>query len=397
MKTCPWLRLALIAAALAAGASGCTVKSTAGPDEPFEAEARPRNPDHFILGNGVEVPMPYEVVRSQAVAAGVAGMADYSFQDWLRPSGTIRVDERGDGATRFHIELDGLVPGGFYTAWLVRLRGSARGDKRDLALGQPYGGPPKRVAGANTVLADDSGRATLENAISANYFDPAGTVYYHIDFWDEIHVAFHADNRAYGFVPGPGHWTQVVLPIHPGDGSALLSAIAVGARAFSESGVDFDTVKQQAVTAGVSGFANYGEADWAAARGAVTINHASLGTQLETYVTVTADGLVPGAPYSAWLLKSDGTRCPVGGAASGTPGPRALFSNQLDVDPQGRGELRAILSPESACSDGKKLGAIGEYIKLQLRLHANNVFPGLEPDTQSYAQLEAGMVDPFAK
>ena len=379
--------------------TGCEPDRDAGPQEPFSAQARPRNPDHFILGNGSEIPMPYEVVRSLAVSTGASGMAGYEFQDWLRPTGAITVEQTRIGRTRYRIGLDGLVPGGFYTAWLVRVRGSARGDKRDLALGSPYDGPPRKVIGSNAMPADTAGHAEQDVDLPATYIDPAGTRYFNVEFWDEVHVAFHADNRAYGFLPGPNHWTQVVLPIRPNDGSALAELSPVGTAAFAGSSPNsFANVRATAVNAGIAGAVTYSELQWASARGRVTINHAELGTTRELYVLITADGLVPGGTYSAWFVSDEGQACPAGEVVSGlAPQVRGLFANQLQVDEQGRGELRAIMTPESACADNRRLGRVIDWDRIEVDFHADGQLAGLRRGRQSYVQLSVPTPDPFGE
>lgn len=365
-------------------AAACSPSLSPGPDEPFFARARPRNPDHFVVGNGSEIPLPYEVVRSLAISTGAEGMVDFEFQDWVRPSGSVQVSEEGE-ATRYVLELEGLVPDGLYTAWLVRIRGSARGPKRDLNLGPGYDGPPAEPPGSNAILADAEGRAEKDILVSGDYVDAADTPYFGVDFWDEVHVAFHADNRAYGFVPGPNHWTQVVLPVRPNDGSAHL---ALGATAINSSfAVDaFADVMAEAASSGIPAAADYGALDWTAATGTVTINVVDLGTTRDTHVLLTADGLVTGGAYSVQLARTDGVTCPVGGVRIGSAAePRALFETYLELDKKGRGQMKAVLTPDSPCSPGT-FEELGRWQALEVRFHSENRYQGIDPG-RSFVQL----------
>jgi hypothetical protein len=348
---------------------GCEPDRDAGPSEPFEGDARPRNPDHFIVGNGSEPPTPYEIVRSLAISTGTPGMIGYELEDWLRPEGLVRVEPTAGGATHYRFELRGLVPKGFYTAWLVRVRGSSRGDKRDLALGEPYGGPPVTDLGSNAIVADEVGHAVHDVTLDPLFFDPVGTTYGEHELWDEIHVAFHADNRAYGFVPGPNHWTQVVLPIRPSE-TSLLEALRP-----TEAPASLDALLATAEAAGVIDATSYDAARWGGARGRVVVDQVDLGTTVEIDVTVTADGLVPGGTYSAWLTRaSDGVFCPLGDVTSGVP---ALFGNQLVVGSDGRGSARAILTPDSMCAAARRLDAVAEWDAVEVWFHPTNATSGL--------------------
>lgn len=349
----------LVLAVLAA----CVPDPQAGPAAPFEGVARPRNPEAFLLGNGSEPPTPYEVVQSLAIATGTAGMAGYDRADWLRPEGEIRIQETPAGETRFRIELRGLVPGGLYTAWLVRVRGSARGDKRDLALGAPYAGPPRADLGSNALLADGSGRVVHDVTLPADTIDPTSTSYGNLAFWDEVHIAFHADSRAYGFAPGPNHWSQVVLPVRAPDGSALTPLSAVAAEPAS---------------------------------GRLAIAHADLGTTVEIYALVTADGLVPTGTYSAWLARADGAVCPLGAVVPGPAGTPSLFANELAVGSDGRGAMAAILTPESACADDRRLGAIDAWETVELWQHPGGRIDGLARG-DSVVVLSAAAPDPWGR
>ncbi|MEL7369940.1 MAG: hypothetical protein AAFN74_13560 [Myxococcota bacterium] len=370
MKRLASLSLVLFAA--------CGPERSAGPEVPFTAEARPRNPDHFIVGNGSEIPLPYDVVRSLAISSGVPGMINFELQDWFRPGGRIEL-EQVDGASRYRLTLTGLVPGGLYTAWLVRISGSARGPKRDLGLSPGYDGPrPSSLAqGTNLILADDDGEATRTFVLDPLYTDASDQTYFGVDFWDEVHVAFHADNRAYGFIPGPNHWTQVVLPIRPDDGSAIvgLSPTDSATLAATAAGVFTDAVDAIAAR-GVAGASDYSEAQWDGASGHITFNLVDFGTTQDVNVVLTADGLIPQAAYSAWLV-SGSRACPIGEVTVGEPATRPLFGAQAEVDERGRGYVRAVLTEASECIGGERFRSLEDWSHVELRLHPLNRFEGL--------------------
>ncbi len=369
------LQIVCLGAALVA----CEPDRRAGPVTPFSAEARPRNPDHFIVGNGSEIPLPYEVVRSLAVSSGVSGMIDFELQDWFRPGGRIELDEI-DGSSRYRLTLTGLVPGGLYTAWLVRIRGSARGPKRDLGLSPGYDGPlPAEPADeTNLIIADADGRASKTAILDPLYTDASDQTYFGIDFWDEVHIAFHADNRGYGFIPGPNHWTQVVLPIHPDDGSAQVGLAATSPDLLAAtSTAGFAGALAEVAARGVVGAANYTAEAWAGAEGRVTFSLFDFGTTLDMNVVLTAEGLVPGGAYTAWLAGPRGA-CPVGETTTATPGARPLFGAELEVDDDGRGFLRAVLTEASECLDGERFERIEDWTQVQVRFHPEHRFRGLD-------------------
>ncbi|TAK33312.1 MAG: hypothetical protein EPO40_00560 [Myxococcaceae bacterium] len=380
---------------LALASIGCDDEPFAGPSSPFAAEARPRNPDHFQLGNGWNLPTPFADVRSVAVSAGTSGMMGYEFQDWMRPAGEVDVRADGNG-TRFRLALRGLVPGGLYTAWLVRVRGSSRGPKTNLALGRQFDGPaPASLVGTNGILVGADGAATHEVTLQPRYTDAAGTTYFGLDLWDEIHVAFHADRRAYGFAPGPNHWTQVVLPIRPRDGSAHGTVAAQSPPQYSVgNGVDgattFAAMRDAAVAAGLSGAADYTEARWSSAAGRITINLVDFATQVNTNVVLTAEGLVPAAAYSAWLVSSSGATCPLGETRDGRAQPtRSLFASQLEVDAIGRGVMETTLSPTSQCGGGRTFGRLADWARVEVAFHADNTFHGAQMGPQHWVHLSA--------
>jgi len=375
--------------------TACNADAFAGPTVPFMASARPRNPDHFQLGNGTNLPTPYVDVRGLAIASGMRDMMGYEFQDWMRPGGTILVEPRAN-ATHFHVELERLVPGGFYTMWLVRVRGSSRGPKTDLAINQQFNGPPPAsLDGTNGIIADESGHVMLDAVLPADHVDAAGTMYFGIDLWDEIHVAFHADYRAYGFAPGPNHWTQVVLPIRPRDGSALVDLVPLSPTSFSTgNGTDGPTtflqVRDRAAAAGVAGIASHTESAWAGATGQMTLNLVDFGTQTNLNVIVTADGLVPNGPYTAWLVAADGSTCPLGESVLGPAGRRtSLFAAQLDVDEQGRGVVETTLSPSSTCGGGRSFGELSRWERVEIVFHADAQLHGTEQGPSHWAQISA--------
>ncbi|MEM7675190.1 MAG: hypothetical protein AAF449_04205 [Myxococcota bacterium] len=370
MKRLASLLLILLAA--------CGPERSAGPSVPFTAEARPRNPDHFIVGNGSEIPLPYEVVRSLAISSGMPGMINFELQDWFRPGGQIELEEV-DGASRYRLTLTGLVPGGLYTAWLVRISGSARGPKRDLGLSPGYDGPrPSSLPqGTNLIIADENGEAIRTFVLAPLYTDASDQTYFGVDFWDEVHVAFHADNRAYGFIPGPNHWTQVVLPIRPNDGSAItrLNATDSSTLAATAAGVFGDAVDAIAAR-GVPAAVDYSEEQWNTATGRVTLNIVDFGTTRDINVVITGDGLIPRAAYSAWLV-NERTACPIGEMTVGDVGERPLFGAQAEVDARGRGFVRAVLTEASECLDGERFQRLDNWSRIELRLHPLNRFDGL--------------------
>ncbi|TAK30134.1 MAG: hypothetical protein EPO40_08445 [Myxococcaceae bacterium] len=382
-------------ALLAIAAPGCNDEPFAGPSTPFAAEARPRNPDHFQLGNGSNLPTPFADVRSLAISSGTRAMMGYDFQDWMRPAGDVDVRAEGN-STRFRIALRGLVPGGFYTAWLVRIRGSTRGPKTDLALGQQFDGVvPANITGTNAIIARADGTATHDVTLAPRYLDAAGTTYFGVDFWDEIHIAFHADRRAYGFAPGPNHWTQVVLPIRARDGSAQAPLAAPTPPQFSlGNGIDgptsFGSIRDTAIAAGVAGAASYSEAQWSAATGRLTINLADFATQVNTNVIASADGLVPGGAYTAWLVSASGATCPLGETREGiAQAVRSLFASQLEVDARGRGVMETTLSPSSQCGDGRTFGRLADWDRVEVVFQADNTLHGAQQGPQHWVQLSA--------
>jgi hypothetical protein len=398
MMKCQLIPSALSLGMLVLPAGGCNTEAFAGPATPFNAEARPRNPDHFQAGNGSNPPTTtFHDVRGLAISSGTPGMMGYELQDWMRPSGTVEVRAQGN-ATYYRLRMQGLVPGGFYTAWLVRVRGSTRGPKADLGMGRQFDGPPPReLAGTNGILVAADGTATHESTIEPRFTDGSGTTYFGIDFWDEIHVAFHADNRAYGFAAGPNHWTQVVLPIRPRDGSAQVNLAPLSPAQFaSGNGTDppttFDAVRDRAVAAGVPGAMTYTEAQWGMARGRVTVNLVDFATQLNTNVVVTADGLVPGGAYTAWLVAANGATCPLGETRDGrAPTTRSLFASQLEVDGRGRGFMETTLTPAALCGGGRSFGRLADWTRLEVVFHADNTLHGAAQGPAHWTQLSVAL------
>lgn len=178
----------------------------------FVGLAKPRYPIHFVEGNGFNPPTTLQAVRKFAVANGVFGMGYFTEDDWLDIDGHIVTFQRENG-TKFFLEIKGLVPGGLYTAWLVRKTGSPLGSKADLDLGNGYLGRSGKKAQANVIFADSKGAGHLRVSLSNDFVDANGQAFVNLDQWDEIHIAFHADNNAHGATPGPNHWTQMVFPI----------------------------------------------------------------------------------------------------------------------------------------------------------------------------------------
>ncbi|CEL93635.1 unnamed protein product [Vitrella brassicaformis CCMP3155] len=180
-----------------------------GPLARFPALAR--DPAHWEVGTGFNDPTTFEAIKEQAVAAGV-DMADYTEEDWLDVGGKVTILD-AFGLTYFDMEMTGMVPGGFYTAWLVRKPGSPRGGPADLNLGRGWEGEPGQEKGYNGIVADEHGNAKLGVLLTSSFQDANGQEYQGLDKWDEIHIAFHSDNIGHGFSPGPNHWTQTVFRV----------------------------------------------------------------------------------------------------------------------------------------------------------------------------------------
>ncbi|MEZ4363059.1 MAG: hypothetical protein R3B48_22900 [Kofleriaceae bacterium] len=349
-----------------------------GPAQPRAGELRPRAPEEFLDGTGDDLPTPFADVRSQALAAGVAGMASYDLQDWVRARGTLDVREV-DGRSEFSLAVSGLVPGGLYTVWLVRPLASGRGTRMAIPLGPGFGGPAREAPGTNVLLANAAGDASLKMALAPDFTDGLDRQYESIDAWDELQLAFHADNRGYGFRPGPSHWVQGIVPLHedPGVLHARLSSTVFA------NPPQFAAAMQLATAAGVAAAAAYSIEDWTRAVGRVTAARLSLGVTTETRVLITAEGLIPGGAYSAWLRADDGTLCALGDPRTGpNHGERPTWSSQLAVDAEGRGFLRALVTPTSRCVDQGAFGS-KRLRRIEVHFHARNTFDanGAAPDT----------------
>jgi hypothetical protein len=364
----------------------------AGPSAAYLGVARPRNPDHFQLGNGTNAPQPYAMVQSFAVSQGVSGMASFQFRDWMRPSGTVKVTPVGR-ATRYQATVSGLVPGGFYTAWLVRVKNSTRGPKTDLPLGTTFdGAPPTNLTGTNGIRVLANGTAAVDVTLTPEYTTSTGIEYVHIDRWDEIHLAFHADNVAHGSVPGANHWTQIVLPIREHDGSDAETLVPPSSEQFSMgNGTDgpttFSAVHDFAVAHGVAGMASYSESSWTSAGGRVASKLSNATTQINTDFVLTAEHLVPGGAYSAVLVSRTGALCPLGAALdSAAPSQAAPQTFQVAVDSDGMALSEVELTPSASCASGS-FNRIGDWSRIDLIFHADNQFHGAAAGPAQWTQL----------
>jgi hypothetical protein len=116
---------------------------------------------------------------------------------------------------KFILSMDGLVPEGLYTAWLVRKLGSLRGNKADLDLGKGYLGlkDSDERKHTNAIFANRKGIGYFYINLNNQFADTSGQAFVNLDQWDEVHIAFHADNLGHGAVPGANHWTQIIFPI----------------------------------------------------------------------------------------------------------------------------------------------------------------------------------------
>lgn len=178
----------------------------------FVGEARARDPIHFAVGTGFNAPTTFDAVREFAIGNGIYGMESFTEGDWLDVDGRI-VIIRERNETQFILSMDGLVPGGLYTAWLVRKPGSPRGSAADLDLGRGYQSASPSMARTNAIFANKHGVGYLRVKLNNRFADANGFRFVDLNRWDEIHIAFHADDKAYGSIPGPNHWTQIVFPI----------------------------------------------------------------------------------------------------------------------------------------------------------------------------------------
>lgn len=359
--------------------AACAPRTT-GPDTPFDGAARPRTPEHYLVGNSFDLPLPFEVLQSFAVASGTPAMAAFDEQDWTRPAGSVHVEER-DGRTHFTIALTGLVPGGLYTLWLVRVAGSGRGDKRDLALGGGYAGDVTGAVAGNAIVVGDDGTAVHECSLGPTDADPTGTAFGDLDLWDEIHVAFHADGRAYGPSPGPMHWTQAILPIHPDDGSARVALEpALNDTTLEQPGSEaelLEALRASGIALGAEWPGRFGES-----RGTFSLSQVALGTTREWWVMTTFDALPPGARISAWWVRGV-ERCPLGGA-------EGLFGAATIADGNGRGTVRSVLTPASPCTRGPIGPALGAgRVELLIHTRAEEPFSSARP-ADSWIVLAGG-------
>jgi hypothetical protein len=366
----------------------------AGPSTAYQSVARPRNPDHFQLGNGTNPPQPYAMVQGFAVSQGVSAMATFQFRDWMRPSGMVEVTPVGR-ATHYHVDVKGLVPGALYTAWLVRVLNSTRGPKTDLPLGSTFdGAPPADLGGTNGIRVAADGTASVDVTLQPEYTTSTGIQYIHIDQWDEIHLAFHADGQAHESVPGANHWTQVVLPIREHDGSDAQALAPPATEQFSTgNGVDgattFSAVHDFAVAHGVTGMASYGESNWTSATGRVATKLSNAITQTNTDFVLTAEHLVPGGVYSAVLVSSGGALCPLGMALDGAaPSTAASQTFQVAVDSDGEAVNEIELTPSSSCASGA-FDQISDWVRIDLIFHADNLLHGAAAGAAQWTQLSA--------
>ena len=378
------LPLPFLLTALSIGAAACA-SLPPGPASPYEVEARPMSPDQFVTGTGEDLPTPFADVRSQALASGVSGMADYAFSDWVTPTGTLSVAER-DGRTVFEMAFEGLVPGGLYTTWIVRPLGSSRGMRGAMPLGVGYGGEASAGGprGSNALVPGPSGRATHTVRLAPDFADALDRTYEGIAMWDEIHVAFHADHRGYGHRPGPSHWVQLVVGLDPkAEGAARLP---LSPRL--DADVDLGAALATAEAAGLAAAATYTEDDWRAAAGAITHAKLDLGVTDQTSFLVTASGLIPGGAYTARLVADGGRACPIGEHVPGDAGARGTWSAQLDVDATGDGFARAQLTPQTGCAAGA-FGALADWSRVEIAFHPDQVVPDVV--SAGLVQLEVGL------
>jgi hypothetical protein len=178
----------------------------------FVGLTKPRYPIHFDVGNSFNPPTTFDAVRSFALQNRVHGMEHFTENDWLDIKGQI-VIYQGQDNTKFFLDMNGLVPGGLYTAWLVRKTGSPLGNKADLDLGNGYVSGTGKPIHTNVIFADVKGHGHLRASLDNDFADADGQAFVNLDQWDEIHIAFHADNLAHGTTPGPYHWTQMIFPV----------------------------------------------------------------------------------------------------------------------------------------------------------------------------------------
>jgi len=326
------------------------VEADPGPDAPIESVLRPRAPEHFFDGNGTDLPTPFADVRSQALASGIVGMDDYTLADWVRPRGSLRTEER-DGQTVFTVSLDGLIPNGLYTMWLVRPLGTGRGGRTAIPLSRGFAGDARPLRESNQVMPDEAGHYETTVRLDPEFTDPLARRYFSIYDWDEIHLAFHADDRGYGFAPGPSHWVQGMFSLHPDEDGTHQLALSADTSDLEAHGIMVSDVMALAERAGVDGASDYDELAWGAARAAFTAVPLDLGTTSQLTTMVTAEGLVPGGTYSTWLRAADGHRCALGQLTDDSQGSVGIWSAQIVVDAEGRGHARARLQAGTACGE----------------------------------------------
>ena len=178
----------------------------------FVGLAKPRYAIHFVDGNSFNPPTTLSAVRSFALQNHVQGMEHFTENDWLDIRGQI-VIYQGQNDTKFFLDMNGLVPGGLYTAWLVRKTGSPLGDMANLDLGNGYESGEGKPTLTNAIFADAKGHGHLRVSLNNEFADANGQAFVNLNQWDEIHLAFHADNQLHVTTPGPNHWTQMIFPV----------------------------------------------------------------------------------------------------------------------------------------------------------------------------------------
>lgn len=117
--------------------------------------------------------------NSELAAADMSGTPDGIDADtWMDASGTASVTDRQNGSDVIELTAEGLVPDGIYTIWWVN----------EATFGMdmgPGGGLP-----ANTFTADHEGNAHARLTVDSD------------NDYQMMVVAYHADHRTHGDMPG---------------------------------------------------------------------------------------------------------------------------------------------------------------------------------------------------
>jgi hypothetical protein len=79
-------------------------------------------------------------------------------------------------------------------------------------LGNGYLGRTEIRTQTNAIFADPKGYGHLRVTLSNEFAAANGQAFMNLDQWDEIHLAFHANNQAYGPTPTQYYWTQMIFP-----------------------------------------------------------------------------------------------------------------------------------------------------------------------------------------